>query len=100
MLAFAVCLTLAGATLSIFARVPALLAVLGLTLLAIVAASGLPLVGLDTSHPLPVNLIVAVVALQVGYGLGVILRASLMRFFKEPSADVTQQSAQDETRNQ
>ncbi|GJD53504.1 hypothetical protein OPKNFCMD_6280 [Methylobacterium crusticola] len=77
MVAFAVCLFCAGAVLSVIARVPALLVVLGAVILATLVAGGLALAGLGGSRPVLANVVVATVALQAGYGAGVILRAAL-----------------------
>ena len=88
---FAICLCGAGAVLSVVARFSGLVAVVSLVALAILAGTLLHLVGLAPPASAPWAIVVAVIALQVGYGLGVIVRARL-RGFREgrrarPGAD-------------
>ena len=73
MLAFAICLIGAGALLSFFARIPALVLVFVALGIMITAATVLN-VAFDDTYSLPLTLVVAAVALQVGYGLAVVLR--------------------------
>ena len=78
MAVFTACLVAAGAGLSLLARVQGLVLVLAGLALAIAAAALLS-PALGTGHGWAVTLLVAVVALQVGYGAGIILRARLAR---------------------
>jgi hypothetical protein len=78
MAAFTACLIAAGAVLSGLTRVHGLVLVLAGTVLTVGSAAVLS-PALGTGYGVPLTLVVAVVALQVGYGLGVILRAVLAR---------------------
>lgn len=78
MAAFTACLIAAGAILSLLTRVQGFVLVLGGLLLAVASAAILS-PALGTGAGLPLTLLVAVIALQAGYGLGVILRATLGR---------------------
>lgn len=74
MLAFAACLIGAGALLSLLIRAPGLiLALIGFGVALAGAILLRPALGADAS--VPIALLVAMVALQAGYGLGVVLRA-------------------------
>lgn len=79
MLTFAICLGCAGLVLSLFARLPAFLAVLAGTVLAVLAAGTLSLFGVVLASSTFGNIVVAIVALQFGYGLGIVARALLQR---------------------
>lgn len=85
MLVFAAFLGCAGAVLSLFARVPVLVAVVFLMVLALVSGAALSVLGVEMSTSLPLTIIVAIVALQTGYGLGVVLRGVLRPFFTDGS---------------
>jgi hypothetical protein len=80
MVLYAICLVAAGTLLGTFARLPVLLAVLSAVIVALVIGSGLSLVGLANPSSTAANVVVAIVAVQVGYGVGVILRAIRERF--------------------
>jgi hypothetical protein len=81
MWAFTLCLIAAGAILSLFARLPLLLAMLFGIVLATLGAGALSGLGFEIASSTPINIIVAIAALQVGYGSGIITRAALHRFF-------------------
>ncbi|GLS42667.1 hypothetical protein [Methylobacterium brachythecii] len=77
MVIFAFCLLCAGAILSLITRVHGLVAVaLGVVISLVLGAFFLSFEAAPT-YPLGVTFIVAIVALQVGYGLGVVSRAAL-----------------------
>ncbi|GJD54725.1 hypothetical protein [Methylobacterium dankookense] len=78
MAAFTASLIAAGAVLSLLTRVHGLILVLAGLVVAILSAAVLS-PALGTGYGLSLTLVVAVIALQVGYGLGVILRAVLGR---------------------
>ncbi len=80
MILFAICLCFAGALLSIVARFSGLVAIVSLVVLAILIGPLLGWLGIGTSASLPWAIVVAVVALQIGYGLGVVVRARLLSF--------------------
>ncbi|GJD64264.1 hypothetical protein [Methylobacterium frigidaeris] len=80
MVPYAICLLAAGTLLGTFARLPALLAVLCAVIVALVFGAGLSLVGIVGPSSTAANVVVAIVAVQVGYGIGVILRAIRERF--------------------
>jgi hypothetical protein len=82
MLLFAICLCGAGAILSVVARFPALVAIILLTILAAVAGAALSFLNVEASASLPLTIVVAVIALQVGYGLGVVTRGGVSSFFE------------------
>ncbi|MGY2046799.1 hypothetical protein [Methylobacterium sp. JK268] len=82
MLVPAVCLTLAGLTLSLVARVPLLLGVMAAVGLSLAVSATLPLFGLDAAQPAWLTLLVSLAALQAGYGIGVIARGTYRRFFR------------------
>ncbi|NEU14279.1 hypothetical protein G3T14_19415 [Methylobacterium sp. BTF04] len=77
MVAFALCLVGAGIILTLLARLPGLVMVLAGLVVVISALTILGVFAVDTTYSLPVNLVVGIVALQIGYGLGVVLRAVL-----------------------
>lgn len=94
MLAFSILSICAGIVLSFVARVPLLVLALG----AMVAAIGTAgFVGWDGSHSVFLSAGVAIVALQVGYGLGVIARGAFHKFAASRSAQGTLKDA-DRTR--
>lgn len=88
MILFAICLCCAGALLSIIARFSGLVAIVSLVVLAILIGTLLGWLGIGTSASLPWAIVVAVIALQVGYGLGVVVRARL-RGFRESDDTAT-----------
>lgn len=77
MLSFALCLMAAGGMLSLIARVQGLLAVLLGIALACCAVILIRSFDGFLAAPLGVTLIVAIGALQIGYGIGVVTRAAL-----------------------
>jgi hypothetical protein len=94
MVLYAICLVAAGTLLGTFARLPVLLAVLSAVIVALVIGSGLSLVGLANPSSTAANVVVAIVAVQVGYGVGVILRAIRERF-RAPNPDPAVQTSTD-----
>ncbi|MBX9932033.1 MAG: hypothetical protein K2Y56_10920 [Methylobacterium sp.] len=85
MLVFSVCLVCAGAVLSGFARLPLLVAVIVLTAAAAALPFFLSLYGFAVPAPMPLAIVVAVVALQGGYGMGVIAKALWLSSFRDPA---------------
>lgn len=84
MLAFAICLAGAGAVLSLFARLPTLLAVMLGVVIAVLGAGIFSLVGLQAASSTAANLLVAILAPQFGYGAGVVARALAQRLSGVP----------------
>lgn len=86
MMAFAICMLGAGALLSLLVRVPSLVLVL-LGFCAAVAAATVLSSALGATPNVPIALLVAVVALQAGYGLGVVLRAVALKYARRDRRD-------------
>lgn len=92
MLAFSILLVVAGALLSRVARLPLLVLALAVMVVAIATVTFL---GIDASQSAVVSVVVAIVALQVGYGLGVIARGVVHKY----AATRTDAVAMKETRH-
>ncbi|MCE4225139.1 hypothetical protein HCU64_15385 [Methylobacterium sp. C25] len=77
MVIFGLCLLGAGAILSLFSRVSGLVAIALGVVISLVLGTLFVSSDVAPAYPVGVAFIVAIVALQIGYGLGVVARALL-----------------------
>ncbi|WP_019905992.1 hypothetical protein [Methylobacterium sp. 77] len=87
MLILSTCLIAAGALLSFLARVSGLVVIL-IGFCVIVAAATLLGPALGNTFGLPVTLVIAIVALQIGYGAAIVLRSVIAQRTEQARAKI------------